>query len=134
MAHAGVDHQRAPGGRGRYRPSTPGGMKLLMGANCHFRSPCHSRGVAPRQAALVPAARADQPGQHHPVRMNQVAVGPTTVVVSVPEASVSAQQFSSLFDALHNWGRWGSEQERALHLLLRSLGATRSPLNPVAVF
>jgi kynurenine formamidase len=36
----------------------------------------------------------------------------------VRETSVSAQQFSALFDALCNWGRWGEDDERgALNLL-----------------
>lgn len=39
-------------------------------------------------------------------------------VRGVPKTSVSEQQFSALFDALCNWGRWGEDDERgALNLL-----------------
>jgi kynurenine formamidase len=46
----------------------------------------------------------------------------------VPNVNVSAQEFSSLFDALCTWGRWGADDERgALHLVTpeRLIAATR---------
>jgi kynurenine formamidase len=52
------------------------------------------------------------------------------------EARVSAAEFSSLFDALSNWGRWGAEDERgALHHLTpdRVTAATRLVRDGVSV-
>ncbi len=50
-------------------------------------------------------------------------------MVAVPDPTVSAAQFSALFEDLSNWGRWGAHDERgALNLLTPDLVAAAAGL------